>query len=137
MEKHAYLSPEWITESRRIRGDYRLEHGESHSLVANYTITDIPFLKGGKAEFHLDLQSPLFYETGHVESADFQITTDYETAHEVYKDTSWGLDRLQDGYTDGSIQITGKVDELREFWADVIREPGHIDMYDQIMEITA
>lgn len=49
----------------------------------------------------------------------------------------WGLDRLQDAYSDGSIQIEGPVDELREFWADVIREPGHIEMYDRIMEFTA
>ena len=137
MEKHAFLSPGWVAESRRIRGDYRSKQGESHTLVSNYTITGVPFLDGETAEFHLDLQSPLFYENGHAESADFHVTTDYQTAREVAQDSSWGLTRLVDGYADGSIHIEGEVDELREFWADVIRKPGHAEMYDQIMEITA
>jgi hypothetical protein len=137
MDKFDFLSADWVEESRRLRGVYRDEHGESHRLVANYTITDVPFLDGGTAEFHLDFQSPLFYEKGHVESADYQIATDYETARTIYHDTSWGLDRLRDAYSDGSIQIEGPVEELREFWADVIREPDHIEMYDRIMEFTA
>lgn len=136
MEKFDYLSADWIEESRKIRGSYRTEHGESHTLVANYTIKDIPFLDGGTAEFHLDLQSPLFYEQGHSESADFDVKTDYQTARMLYHDTSWGLNQLQDAYDDGSIQIEGAIDELREFWADVIRQPGHIEMYDRIMEFT-
>lgn len=137
MEKFDYLSADWIEESRKVRGAFRTEHGETHRGVANYTITDVPFLDGGTAEFHIDLQSPLFFEKGHVESADFDVKTDYQTARMLYDDNSIGLNDLQDAYADGSVQIEGSVDELREFWADVIRKPGHIEMYDRIREFTA
>lgn len=136
MEKFEFLSPAWFEATRAVRGEYRSSHETKHGLVGNLTITGVPSLNGGAAVFHVDLRSPLFYEVGHVENADFSLTTDFETAREVYQDASWGLVRLQDGYADGTIQATGDIDAIRDFWIDVIRDPDHVTVFDQIMEFT-
>ena len=137
MTKHEFLSADWIEASRKVRSDYSVSHDDVPPWVANYTISNVPFLDGATAEFNLDMRSPLFYQSGHVDDPTFTVASDYETAKEIYHDRSWGWDSLQDAYADGRVQITGPVDELREFWADVIREPAHMEMYDKIVEFTA
>jgi hypothetical protein len=137
MERFEYLSPRWFEATRAVRGEYRSNHEPDVSYVGNLTITAVPSLNGDSATFHVDLSLPLFYDAGHVENADFSLVTDFETAREIYQDDSWGLVRLSDAYADGTLQATGDIDVVREFWIEVIRDPDHVTVFDQIMAFTA
>jgi hypothetical protein len=137
MKQHQYLSPEWFDAVRGLRQQYRATKGPDEPLLVNYTITDVPFIDGESASFHLDVRSPLFYEPGHVEKPDLWVVTDYETARRTYRDNSWSLDSIREGYESGLLQVEGDLDRVPEWWIEVVQDSEHIAMWDQIMMVTA
>jgi hypothetical protein len=137
MQPHQYLSPEWLEAVRGLREQYRATKGPDEPLLVNYTITDVPFIDGESASFHLDVRSPLFYEPGHVDEPDLSIVTDYETARTAYRDSSWNLDSIRKGYASGRLQVEGDLDRIPEWWVEVVQDPEHIAVWDQIMMVTA
>lgn len=137
MQPHPYLSPEWLEAVRGLREQYRAKKGPDEPLLVNYTITDVPFIDGESAHFHLDVRSPLFYEPGHVDEPDLSIVTDYETARNAYRDSSWNLDSIRKGYASGHLQVEGDLDRIPEWWVEVVQDPEHISLWDQIMMVTA
>ncbi|MGI9623931.1 MAG: hypothetical protein ACR2PK_13935 [Acidimicrobiales bacterium] len=137
MEQHPYLSPEWLATVRELRAGYRETHGAEDPLLVNYTMTGVPFANDGRADFHLDVRSPLFYEPGHVANPDLWVVTDYETARGIYRDSSWNLERLRSAYASGLLQVEGDLDAIPGWWIDVVQDADHIALWDQIMLITA
>ena len=108
-QQYQYLSPEWLEAVRNLREQYRTAKGPEEPILVNYTITDVPFIGGDPAEFHLDVRSPLFYEPGHIAAPNLSISTDYETARTLYSDASWNLSGIRETFTDGLLNTENKV----------------------------
>jgi hypothetical protein len=136
MAPHPYLSSEWIEAVREIRGRHAAHLAHRPRIVINYTITDIPFLDGASAEFHTDVRSPHFFELNHDNDAALAVRTDYETARQLYSDSTWSLDRLREGYGSGSIAIEGEIELIPEWWTEAVGHPDELAMYDEIMMVT-
>jgi hypothetical protein len=137
MISYPYLSPDWIEAVGEIR-KRRVEVNASYpQFVVNYTISDIPFLDGGTADFHTDIRSPHFFERGHDADASLTVRTDYETARRIYRDSTWSLDRLRESYGSGAIAIEGDLELIPQWWTEVVSSPDQVAMYDEIMMMTA
>jgi hypothetical protein len=137
MASYPYLSPEWIEAVREIRGHHAAHLADRPRIVVNYTITDIPFLDGGTGQYHTDVRSPHFFEPIHDNDAALAVRTDYETARRLFRDSTWNLERLREGYRSGSIEIEGDIDLIPEWWTEAVGNPDELAMYDEIMMVTA
>lgn len=137
MASHKFLSPEWVEAVTEIRQRHASRSEHYPRAVINHTITDVPSLDGGTADFHTDIRSPHFFERGHAaEGAELTIRTSYETARGLYRDGSWNLQRLRDAYADGSLEVDGDLELIPEWWQEVVTHPAEMMMYDEIMMVT-
>lgn len=136
MASYPYLSPDWIEAVRKIRMRHAEDSTPYPPVVVNYTVSDIPFLDGGSADFHTDVRSPHFFERGHQADAALTVRTDYETARNIYRDATWSLDRLREGYRSGAIEMEGDIELIPEWWTEVVSHPDQVAMYDEIMMVT-
>ena len=109
MAKHAFLSDDWFA----IIGQLVEEHGAdipNHSaILINVTVSDTPF--GSEREMHMGADSGrAHWGIGHKEGADLTLTTDYETAREVFVtgDPQAGMQ----AFMSGKVKIQGDLAKL-------------------------
>ena len=111
MDKHPFLSPEWIVAAREIRS----EHGTLGQPVPtdvrlNQVITDVPF-GDGNIEAHIDTTSgQLEMELGPLEAADATVTLDYDTAKMVFVEGSPQV--LMQAFMAGKVRVQGDLAKL-------------------------
>lgn len=111
MDKHPFLSDDWITEARNIRE----ELGGTGQVVPravrmNQVITDVPFGEG-RMEAHIDTTSgTLDMDLGHLENPDVTITLDYETAKAIFVDGS--PEAGMQAFMAGKIRVQGDMAKL-------------------------
>lgn len=130
---HAFLSPEWIDEARKIQQEY--EGATAPAPVRmNHVITDVPF-GGGTLQAHLDTSNgDVVLALGHLEAPDVTVTTDYETAKAVFVagDPEAGMH----AYMSGKIRVDGDLTKLIAL-AQAPSDPRAAEVQRRVREITA
>jgi len=80
---HSFLSDEWFAAAQRLLEEHGIETPVHADLVINVLVTDTPF--GGDRTLHLGARNGQgSFGHGHVDDADLTLTTDYDTAKEIF-----------------------------------------------------
>jgi hypothetical protein len=113
MAKYKFLSPEWIEEARKIReevGPGLQAPPLPVALKMNIVINEVPF-GDGVVNAHMDTEKGYMgVDLGHLEGADVKVTTDYETAKQLFIDMD--PQAAMQAFMQGKIQIEGDMAKL-------------------------
>jgi hypothetical protein len=81
--KHPFLSDEWFAIVEQLVEEHGTDVPDQTSITMNLTVTDTPF--GDERRMHMGAKDGrVHWGTDHVDDADLTLTTDYETAREVF-----------------------------------------------------
>jgi hypothetical protein len=81
--KHPFLSDEWFAVVDQLVEVHGAEVPMQASITLNLSVTDTPF--GDERHLHMGTRDGrVHWGIGHVDDADLTLTTDYETAREVF-----------------------------------------------------
>ena len=132
---HKFLSEEWIQAVREIRH----RHAESIPAVTtsvriNIVTTQVPFGEG-EVRAYIDTSSgTLDMEIGQVESAELTITTDYDTAHQLFvlQDPAASMQ----AFMSGRIKVDGDITRLMMMQAAMPTTESAIAVAEEIKAVT-
>lgn len=109
MAKYQFLSDEWFAAVDQLVEEHSPEAPAETSLVMNLTITDTPF--GSERRLHIGAEGGrAHWGVGHHDPADLQVTTDYDTAKEVFVsgDPAAGMQ----AFMSGKVKVQGDMAKL-------------------------
>lgn len=109
MTKHAFLSDEWFAIVERLVEVHGADAPGNIDVVTNVVVTDTPF----GAERHLHMSSRAgrgHVGIGHADDADATVTTDYETAREMF--TSGDPTAAMQAFLAGKVRIQGDLAKM-------------------------
>lgn len=109
--KHPFLSDAWIEAARDIRRRHEHEIPPiPHAVRINVVTRNAPF-GSGTVEGHIDTGGGgLQVETGLLPDADLTVTTDYDTARELFVDQDPA--RSMQAFMSGRIKVEGDITRL-------------------------
>ncbi len=140
MPSYPFLSDEWITETRKLRDEYRdkVTPGAVPSLKINLVVTEVPPLDdqpAGSRDAYLDTSSgQADIELGQLPQAEARLTVDYKTARAVLVDGNIGA--AMEALQLGRIRVEGDMMKLMSL-AGINADPTSIELAKRIREITA
>ncbi len=118
-DKYEFLSDQWIEAVQKITEESSEEVQQAAAgatagidLKLNQTVTDVPeSAGGGEKKLHMIIASGKFeWGLGHIDDADATITTDYETAKQIFvaNDPQAGMQ----AFMAGKLRIEGDMTKL-------------------------
>jgi hypothetical protein len=129
---YPFLSDEWLAEVRRIVDEADVELPSGTDVVINLVVTGTPF--GGDRLLNISVHSGRGdWSAGHQDAADVTLTTDYETAREVFM-TGNPQAALQ-AFMEGKVKIQGDLAKLMAAQATGVA-PGGAGLAGALAEIT-
>lgn len=109
MTKHAFLSDEWFALVEKLVEDHGAEGAGDIDVVTNVVVTDTPF--GAERHLHMSSRSGRGHVgIGHADDADATVTTDYETAKEMF--TSGDPSAAMQAFLAGKVRIQGDLAKM-------------------------
>lgn len=133
MTFHQYLTPEWNAAALPIRERFRSPETEQGHLVANVTVTGVPF-GAGDLELHSLPGVSNVLDPGHVDEAVVEVSLGYALARLVLFDTTSML--LEMGFQSGEITATGETEKLTAYWRTHIGDGDYLTMLEELRAIT-
>ncbi len=133
MAKHQFLSDEWFALVEKLIEDHGAEAPGDVNLVTNVVVTDTPF----GAERHLHMSSRQgrgHVAIGHAPDADVTLTTDYETAREIF--TSGNPQAPVQAFMNGKVRIQGDLAKLMAAQAGGSPTASNLALLEAIQGIT-
>ncbi len=109
MAKHPFLSDEWFAIVEQLVEDHGADAPGAPDITVNVTVTDTPF--GAERHMHMGSQGGKgHWGIGHADSSDLGLTTDYETAREVF--LSGEPQAGMQAFMTGKVRIQGDMAKL-------------------------
>lgn len=109
MAKHPFLSDEWFAIVEKLIEDHGASAPGAQDITVNVTVTDTPF--GAERHMHMGSQGGKgHWGIGLVDNADIGLTTDYETAREVF--ISGEPQAGMQAFMTGKVRIQGDMAKL-------------------------
>ncbi len=133
MTHHQYLTPEWHEAAAPIRDRFGAAETDLKPLVANMTVTNVPF-GDGRLELHSLPGIPNVFDPGHVDDAIVSLSLSYALARLILFDTTTML--IEMGFRSGEITATGATDELTAYWRTHIGDDVYLTMLEDLRAIT-
>lgn len=133
MTAHLYLSPEWQQAAEPIRDRFTAAETDLKPLVANMTLTNVPF-GDGDLELHSRPGVPNVLDPGHVDEAVVSLSLSYSLARLILFDTGTML--IEMGFQSGEIKATGAIDELAAYWRTHIGDTAYLTLLEDLRTIT-
>lgn len=136
MATYAFLSDEWIAETRKLREEFRAKGTQPAAppLRINLVVNDVPF-GNGSLQAHLDTTGgEPEIELGHLPNPEATVTVDYATAKSVFVDGNMGS--AMEAMQLGRIQIAGDMMKLMSL-AGLNADPAGIELAKAIRAITS
>ena len=132
MPKQPFLSDDWYVLVDAIVDEHDPGTKPAVEMVLNLTITDTPF--GAERLLHLSTRDGgARWGVGHAENADTSITTDYETAKQVFVDAN--VQAGIDAFTTGKVRVQGDLTKLLSLFGPAGVGSGS-SLYLAIQEVT-
>lgn len=134
--KHAFLSPSWIDETRKLRVEYagKVNPPTAPPVRLNLIVNEVPF-ESGQLDAHLDTSNgEPEIELGHLEGPDASLSVDYATAKNIFVDGN--MSAALEGLQLGRIKVQGDMMKLMAL-AGLNADPGSIELARAIRDITA
>ncbi len=112
MSSHSFLSDSWLEAVAALQQQYREQLPVSQvRMRANQVITGAPFADGGSVHFHIDTtEGPAALCSGHVDSPDVTITTDYDTAKALFLQQD--QQAVMQAFMQGKIKVQGDMSKI-------------------------
>ena len=107
--KHAFLSDDWFAIVEQLVEEHGTDVPGETSITMNLTVTDTPF--GDERRMHMGAKDGrVHWGNHHVDDADLTLTTDYETAREVFitGDAQAGMQ----AFMAGKVRVQGDMAKL-------------------------
>jgi putative sterol carrier protein len=136
MATYAFLSDEWITETRKLREEYnkKATPPSAPPMRMNLVINDVPFGEG-TLQAHLDTSSgEPEIELGHLPNPEITVTVDYATAKSVLVDGNMGA--AMEAMQLGRIRVDGDMMKLMSL-AGLQADAASVSLAKAIRAITA
>ncbi|MCZ7527278.1 MAG: SCP2 sterol-binding domain-containing protein [Acidimicrobiia bacterium] len=109
MQKHPFLSDEWFGEVERLVAEHGAETPAHANVMVNLVITNTPF--GDERHMHMGAKDGAgAWGIGHVDGADVTLTTDYDTAKDVF--VSGNPQAGMQAFMSGKIKVQGDMAKL-------------------------
>lgn len=133
---HLFLSDEWIDAARDIRHRYADQVPDVEiSVRINVVTTKVPFGEG-VIEAHIDTSTgSLQMELGLLEGPDLTVTTDYDTARQLFvlQDPTASMQ----AFMSGKIKVDGDITKLMLMQTSVPQTELTVEVAEEIRRITA
>lgn len=133
---HAFLSDEWISAAR----DIRHRHADkvppiTIKLRINVVTTKVPFGEG-TIHGHIDTSDgSLHMEMGLLDAADLTVTTDYDTARQLFVEQDPAAS--MQAFMSGRIKVEGDITQLILMQTSMPNTEATQEVADEIKAITA
>ena len=133
---HAFLSDQWISAARDIRHRYASDVPRIDAVVRiNVVTTKVPF-GDGMVKAYIDTSSgTLDMELGELGSADLTVTTDYDTARQLFVDQD--PTASMQAFMQGRIKVEGDITRLMMLQTAIPQTDVAIQVAEEIKSITA
>ncbi len=111
MSKLAFLSDEWIAQATALQAEYRERMPPpAVKMKMNQLVTGVPF-GSGEVKMHIDSSTgTATMGSGHVDGADITVTTDYDTARQLFVDNN--QQAAMQAFMQGKIKAQGDMAKL-------------------------
>jgi len=107
--KFAFLSPEWLTEVRRLYAEHGAVLPSEADVRMNLRVTETPF--GDDREFHMALSAgSADWNEGHLDDADVTLILGYATAKDIF--VMGNPQAAIEAFMAGRITISGDITKL-------------------------
>jgi hypothetical protein len=107
--KYPFLSDEWFEVVEKIVEEHGADAPAHQNVLVNLTITDTPF--GAERHMHMGARDGRgHWGIGHKDDADVTLTTDYETAKEVF--VSGNPQAGMQAFMAGKVKVQGDMTKL-------------------------
>lgn len=136
MPKYAFLSDQWFAAARELVDERGVEIPSEARLAMNLVVTSSPhaspsgadqLLHIGTSDGHAD------WGPGHFEGADLTLTTDYDTARDIF--VSGNPQSAMQAFMEGKVKLQGDLTRLMAAQA-VGAGPGAPDLASALAEMT-
>lgn len=109
MAKHPFLSDEWFTVVEKLVAEHGADAPAHTNVVVNLVITGTPF--GDERQMHMGARDGKGeWGIGHADDADVTLTTDYDTAKEVF--VSGNPQAGMQAFMAGKVKVQGDMAKL-------------------------
>lgn len=109
MSKHPFLSDEWFAVVEKLVEDHGAEAPAHQSVIVNLVITGSPF--GDERHMHMGAREGKgHWGIGLLDDADVTLTTDYDTAKEVF--VSGNPQAGMQAFMAGKVKAQGDITKL-------------------------
>jgi len=131
-----FLSEEWMAAARAVREKYADQATKvTTSIKMNQVITDVPFGEG-TVKVYLDTSSgDAVMEYGEMESPDLTVTTDYETARQVFVDQNQAAGMA--AFIAGKVKVQGDMMKMMALQAAMPRDEIAFKISTEIKNLTS
>jgi hypothetical protein len=107
--KHAFLSDDWFAIVEKLVEEHGADAPAHANVVVNLIITDTPF--GDERQMHMGAREGKgHWGIGHADDADVTLTTDYDTAKEVF--VSGNPQAGMQAFMAGKVKVQGDMAKL-------------------------
>jgi hypothetical protein len=107
--KYPFLSDEWFEVVEKLVEEHGADAPAHQNVLVNLTITDTPF--GAERHMHMGARDGRgHWGIGHKDDADVTLTTDYETAKEVF--VSGNPQAGMQAFMAGKVKVQGDMTKL-------------------------
>ena len=136
MPKYPFLSDEWFAAARQIIDERGVEIPSEARLAMNLVVTSSPNGSpgGGDQLLHIaTIEGQADWGPGHVDRADLTLTTDYDTARDIF--VSGNPQTAMQAFMEGKVKLQGDLTRLMAAQA-VGTGPGAPDLAAALAEMT-
>jgi SCP-2 sterol transfer family len=107
--KHQFLSDEWFETVTKLVDEHGTDTPTTQNLMVNLVITGTPF--GDERQMHMGARDGKGeWGVGHADDADVTLTTDYDTAKEVF--VSGNPQAGMQAFMAGKVKVQGDMAKL-------------------------
>ncbi len=133
---HAFLSDQWIEAARDIRHRYADDVPRIDVVVRiNVVTTKVPFGDGTIRAYIDTTSGTLDMELGELDPADLTVTTDYETARQLFVEQD--PTASMQAFMQGRIKVEGDITRLMMMQTAIPQTDAAALVADEIKSITA
>ena len=133
MAKHPFLSDEWFSLVEKLVEDHGAEAPGQIDMVMNVVVTGTPF--GDERQLHISSRKGRGHVgIAHEPDADATVTTDYETAREIF--TSGDPYSVVQAFMNGKVRIQGDLAKVMAAQASGGPSATNVALLEAIQGIT-
>ena len=133
---YAFLSDEWMAAAKAVREKYADQSTKVTTIIKmNQVITDVPFGEGTLNVFLDTSSGDVVMDLGVLDQADLTVTTDYDTARQIFVDQNQAAG--MQAFMAGKIKVQGDMMKMMALQTALPQDETAKLISGEIKELTA